>query len=88
MLNKRFLTEDQINDCVFLFKYKNFLKISLLLDLDYVYWTPLICWRPSLPAEPIAGPPIFITPEIVAEAMQKMKQGKAPGPLGMVKWNV
>ena len=39
----------------------------------------------DLPAvEPISGPPIFVTPEMVLSAVSKMKNGKAAGPSGIV----
>ena len=33
---------------------------------------------------PIAGPPILITPEMLADAVAKMQPGKAPEPSGVV----
>ena len=35
-------------------------------------------------AEPVLGPPILITGEMVVQAINKMKQSKAPGPTGIV----
>ncbi|XP_060771234.1 uncharacterized protein slc22a21 isoform X2 [Neoarius graeffei] len=36
------------------------------------------------PAYPVEGPPILVTSEMVANALCKMKLGKAPGPSGIV----
>ena len=38
----------------------------------------------DLTANPVVGPPILITIEMVAKAIIKMKNGKAAGPLGTV----
>ena len=35
-------------------------------------------------AEPVLGSPIFITTGMMAEAINKMKQSKTPGPSGIV----
>ena len=42
-------------------------------------------WNPNhLNADPVEGPPIQITIEMVATAIAKMKPGKAAGPSGIV----
>lgn len=50
-----------------------------LLNIEFPWCTE------DLPnTEPVAGPPRLVTGEMVAEPMATMKQGKAPGPSGVV----
>ena len=35
-------------------------------------------------ADPVLGPPILVTRKMVEKSINKMKKGKAPGPLGVV----
>ena len=53
--------------------YENLLNVEFAWDRDTLS-----------DAQPVEGPSVYITSEMVSEAIKKMKIGKAPGPSGIV----